>query len=117
MTHLIKNKQEFLKACFPTMVSKAYTNVNGEFVEFVKIDSESSINLVLLGQFTKTLRVGGMSDYFDKFIIDYINNDSDLLYRNNVLSCKTKKVLLTEKIIVNENFNMIDIVREGINSK
>ena len=82
-----KTKIEFLKACFPTMVSRAYTNVDGEFV---KIDYESSIDLVLLGQFVKTLRVGGMSDYFDKFIIDYINNDSDLLYRENVLKSKIK---------------------------
>tara|TARA_R110001592_G_scaffold211107_1_gene462805 strand:+ start:438 stop:782 length:345 start_codon:yes stop_codon:yes gene_type:complete len=113
MTHLIKNKLEFLKACFPTMVSKAYTNVNGEFVEFVKIDSESSINLVLLGQFIKTLRVGGMSDYFDKFIIDYINNDSDLLYRENVLKSKRKKTLLIEKSIIHKGFGIIDIVREA----
>jgi len=110
MTHLIKNKIEFLKACFPTMVSRAYTNVNGEFV---KIDSESSINLVLLGQFVKTLRVGGMSDYFDKFIIDYINNDSDLLYRENVLNSKIKKTLLIEKSIIHKGFGIIDIVREA----
>jgi len=110
MTHLIKNKLEFLKACFPTMVSRAYTNVDGEFV---KIDYESSIDLVLLGQFVKTLRVGGMSDYFDKFIIDYINNDSDLLYRENVLKSKRKKTLLIEKSIIHKGFGMIDIVREA----
>ena len=110
MTHLIKNKLEFLKACFPAMVSRAHTNVNGEFV---KTYSESSINLVLLGQFTKTLRVGGMSDYFDKFIIDYINNDSDLLYRENVLKSKRKKTLLIEKSIIHKGFGIIDIVREA----
>ena len=54
-----------------------------------------------------------MSDYFDKFIIDYINNDSDLLYRENVLKSKIKKTLLIEKSIIHKGFGMIDIVREA----
>jgi len=58
-----------------------------------------------------------MGFYFDKFIIDYINNDSDLLFFKDVLSCKTKKVLLTEKKIVNEHFGMIHIIREAFDSK
>jgi len=112
MTHLIKDKLKFIKTCFPTMVKTECINLNGKFVE-----ERSVIDLSALSDFVRMLNTEGMRVFFDKFIIDYINNDSDLLYRNNVLSCKTKKVLLTEKIIVNENFNMIDIVREGINSK
>lgn len=94
------------------MVKTERINLNGKFVEEISV-----IDLSALSDFVRMLNTEGMRVFFDKFIIDYINNDSDLLYRNNVLSCKTKKVLLTEKIIVNENFNMIDIVREGINSK
>lgn len=112
MTHLIKNKIEFLKACFPTMVKTEHTNVNGKFVH-----GKSVIDLSALSGFVQMLNSEDMNFYFDKFIIDYINNDSDLLYRKNVLNYKTKKVLLTEKNIVNEHFRIIHIIREAFNTK
>ncbi len=112
MTHLIKNKQEFLKACFPTMVKTEKIMLNDKFVE-----GRSVIDFNVLADFIIMLNRGGMEFYFDKFIIDYINNDSDLLFLKNVLSCKTKKVLLTEKKIVNEHFDMIHIIKEAFNSK
>lgn len=114
MIHLIKNKLNFLKACFPTMVSRAHTNINGEFKE---TNNGDVIDLSALSDFIRVLGNKDIRFYFDKFIIDYINNDSDLLYKQNVLSCKTKKVLLTEKNVVNEKFSMIDIIRVAFNSK
>ncbi len=94
------------------MVKTEYINLNGKFVE-----ERSDIDLSALSDFVRMLNTGGMRVFFDKFIIDYINNDSDLLYEKNVLSCKTKKVLLTEKKVVNENFSMIHIIRDALNRK
>ncbi len=68
------------------MVKTERINLNGKFVE-----ETSVIDLSALSDFVRMLNTEGMRVFFDKFIIDYINNDSDLLYRNNVLSCKTKK--------------------------
>tara|TARA_B100000900_G_C20589096_1_gene720885 strand:- start:1601 stop:1939 length:339 start_codon:yes stop_codon:yes gene_type:complete len=112
MTHLIKNKQEFLKACFPTMLKTERIASDGKFVE-----GRTVLDFNVLTDFIIMLHRGDMGFYFDKFIIDYINNDSDLLFLKNVLSCKTKKVLLTEKKIVNEHFGMIHIIKEAFNSK
>tara|TARA_Y100000389_G_C17461482_1_gene522073 strand:- start:3529 stop:3813 length:285 start_codon:yes stop_codon:yes gene_type:complete len=94
------------------MVKTEKIMLNDKFVE-----GRSVIDFNVLADFIIMLNRGGMEFYFDKFIIDYINNDSDLLFLKNVLSCKTKKVLLTEKKIVNEHFDMIHIIKEAFNSK
>ena len=94
------------------MVKTEHIASNLKFVEHRTV-----LDFNVLNDFIIMLHRGDMEFYFDKFIIDYINNDSDLLFLKNVLSCKTKKVLLTEKKIVNEHFSMIYIIREALSSK
>lgn len=94
MKHLIKDKREFIKACFPCIVGPRDT-----------------FDLSEVGQLFQIINRG----YFDscimnQFVMGYINNDSSVFYEQKT----SKKLLLTEKDITKE-IDMKKMLIEAIN--
>lgn len=82
MTHLIKNKQEFIKSCFPSIVGPRDTFDLSEVGNIFRIIDRGYLDSGIINQ----------------LIMGYINNDSSVFYES-----KTSKILLlTEKDITKE---------------
>lgn len=80
MTHLIKNKQEFIKSCFPSIVGPRDTFDLSEVGNIFRIIDRGYLDSCIMNQ----------------FIMGYINNDSSFFYEQKT----SKRLLLTEKDII-----------------
>jgi len=80
MKHLIKDKREFIKVCFPSIVGPRDTFDLSEVGQIFKIIDRGYLDSCIMNQ----------------FVMGYINNDSSFFYEQKT----SKRLLLTEKDII-----------------